>query len=116
MYFETWDAFLLALRERAFERLAADFNTFQRGCKDWVELIGGLPGLFIDLTLSLEGLHSAVFHGPTAQVAVTNPRFNVMSRFSNLIAEGIAQRALQAPDTDATSRFLFAVLHEAAAS
>lgn len=114
VYFETWEQFLLALRDRVFRQLDARFERYRLDCADWAELVGGLPALFIDLTLSLEGLHAAVFHGAVGHVDVTNPRLDVKSRLAELIRDGIDQGALQAPDVAATSRFLFALLHQAA--
>ncbi len=114
VYFETWEAFLLALRDRAFEVLQARFETFCRGCTNWQELIGGLPALFIDLTLSLEGLHAAAFHGPVAQVPVKNRRFDVRFRLGELIQHGMVAGALHAPDIPMTTQYVFALLHEAA--
>lgn len=114
VYFDTWDDFLIALRDRASKQLESRFEAFQQECGDCVEFIGGLPALFIDLTLSLEGLHAAVFHGPVAQVAPTNPRADVMVRLRKVIAEGSEAKALQAPDIATTTRLAFGVLHEAA--
>jgi AcrR family transcriptional regulator len=114
VYFKTWESFLLELRDRIFRDLDERFERYRGDCADWVELIGGLPALFIDLTLSLEGLHAAVLHGPVEHVAVSNPRLNVRSRLADVIAEGIDRKALQAPDVAATTQFLFALLHQAA--
>lgn len=114
VYFTTWEDFLLALRDRVSEQLASRFEAFVTECADWVELVGGLPGLFIDMTLTLEGLHAAVFHGPVARAAPTNPRLDVMARLRRLISEGVEANALQVQDVGTTTRFLFALLHEAA--
>jgi len=114
VYFETWESFLLELRDGVFRELEARFERYRSECTDWVELIGGLPALFIDMTLSLEGLHSAVLHGPVAHVGIDNPRHDVMSRLAEVIAEGIDCKALQAPDVAATAQFLFGLLHQAA--
>ncbi len=114
VYFEKWESFLLELRDRIFQDLDERFERYRSDCADWVELIGGLPALFIELTLSLEGLHPAVFHGPVEHVGINNPRLNVKSRLADVIAEGIDHKALQAPDIAATTQFLFALLHQAA--
>lgn len=114
VYFDTWEAFLLALRERVFQRLQMRFDDYQRGCTNWEELVGGLPALFIELTSSLEGLHRAVLHGPIAQVPVANPQLNVLSRLGRLIEQGVTEGAMQTGDVADTTRFVFALLHEAA--
>lgn len=114
VYFETWEAFLLELRENIFQELNARFEQYRSDCSDWAELIGGLPALFIDLTLSLEGLHPAVFHGPLAHVAARNPRHNVRSQLATMIAEGIDQKAIQAQDVATTTQLVYALLHQAA--
>lgn len=114
VYFETWEHFLLELRDLVFRQLDASFERHRLSCTDWVALVGGLPTLFIDLTLSLEGLHAAVFHGPVSHVRIRNPRLDVKSRLAELIRDGIEQGALEAPDVGATSRFVFALLHQAA--
>lgn len=114
VYFETWEVFLLELRNRVFEALEVRFEQYRGDCADWVELIGGLPALFIDMTLSLEGLHAAVLHGPVQHVGIGNPRLDVKSRLADVIADGMDCRALQTPDVAATAQFLFALLHHGA--
>lgn len=114
VYFETWETFLLELRDGVYRDLEARFEQYRGECVDWVELIGGLPGLFIDLTQSLEGLHEAVLHGVVEHTGVRNPRHDVKSKLADMIAEGMAQKALQAPDVAATTQFVYALLHEAA--
>lgn len=114
VYFETWESFLLELRNRVFHDLDERFERYRGECADWVELIGGLPALFIDMTLSLEGLHQAVFHGPVEHVGVSNPRLNVRSRLAEMVAEGIERKALQAGDVAITTQYLYALLHKGA--
>lgn len=114
VYFDTWDEFLLALRDRAFRQMDAKFAAFAQSCSDWPALIGGLPACFIDLTLSLEGLHPAVFHTSVAHAPVENPRFDILARLGRLFAGGMEDKALEVPDLAVTSRFVFGLLHEAA--
>lgn len=114
VYFESWESFLLELRDRIFRDLDERFERYREDCADWVELIGGLPAQFIDLTLSLEGLHPAVFHGLVENVGTNHPRLSVKSRLADLIAEGIDDKAIEAPDVAATTQFLYALLHQAA--
>jgi AcrR family transcriptional regulator len=114
VYFATWEAFLLELRNRVFQNLDERFERYRGECTDWVELMGGLPALFIDMTLSLEGLHQAVFHGPVEHVGINNSRLNVRSHLAEMIAEGIEHKALNTGDVATTTQFLFALLHKAA--
>lgn len=114
VYFESWDAFLLALRDQAFAGLAAAFDDWVRAQPDWRTLIRGLPDLFVDLTLSLEGLHNAIFHGPIAHVPVSGTRFDVLRRLADLVEQGRAAGALTAADPAMTAHFIFAVTHSAA--
>lgn len=118
VYFETWEEFLLALRTQAFAMLAGQFSRFVSRCETWVDLVGGLPLVFIDMTLSLEGLHPALFHGALAHVVppANSPpeQYDVIARLARLLETGRDANALTVPDIAATSRFLFALLHEAA--
>lgn len=114
VYFPTWENFLVALRERAFAELEMRFDAYCQACSDWPTRIGGLPKLFIELTLSLEGLHPALFHGPIAAIPPQDTRFDIIAKLARLIGDGIAEGTLNVPDRWNAARFTFAILHEAA--
>jgi AcrR family transcriptional regulator len=113
VYFPTWDDFLLALGDRAFEALVRDFEAGIAAHRDWRSLIFALPDLFIGLTASLEGLHEAIFHGPVRN-APPEPRHDVIGRLTRRLVAGAGQGALVVADAPLTARFVFGVLHHAA--
>lgn len=114
IYFETWDDLLQAMRERVFEQLDKRFSAWIDRSADWHERILGLPGLFIDMTLELEGLHQAVLHGPISGMPPRQTRHDVIQRLTDLITEGIAAGVFNVARPIETARLAFAVLHEAA--
>lgn len=116
VYFQTWEDLLLVLRERAFERFDSRFPKIDslRSDEDWRSMVPGLPSLFTDLTLELEGLHAALFHGPIARVPPTDPRHDVMARLAELFAAGTKAGALSVPQPRLAARLAFAMLHETA--
>ena len=114
VYFETWEELLLVLRDRVFEQLDAHFSTWAESAGDWREMALGLPDLFVDMTLGLEGLHQAILHGPVSQLPPRSVRHDVIRRLADLITEGVAAGAFAVTDPKTTARLVFAVLHETA--
>lgn len=114
VYFATWEDFLFALRERVFAQLDARFAAWTQAAPDWVERIGGLPELFVDMTLGLEGLHQAVLHGPIGARPPRSREHDVIQRLADLLEEGVAAGALAVEDPPQTARLVFALLHETA--
>ena len=113
VYFPTWEDFLAALRDRALDELALQFEAALAAEPDWIGLIGRLPGLIVELTADLEGLHPVAFHGP--QVAA--PRragFDLTLRLAELLAAGQARGALDAADPTATAPLIYALLRDTA--
>lgn len=114
VYFETWDDCLMALRERVFEQLHERYMAWIQGAKTWPERLSGLPELFVQMTLGLEGLHQAVLHGPISQRPPRQTRHDVIRVLAELIEEGVSEGALAVTDPKSTARLMFAVLHETA--
>lgn len=114
LYFASWDDLLLALRERIFTRfderypLPADSNR----AMDWLKLVDTMAIGFIDYTLTLGGLHRAVFHGPVALGAISEHR-GAVGRIASLIDTGAKAGAFAKVDAQTTAQLLFAMLHEA---
>lgn len=114
VYFETWEDLLLVLRERVFEQLGQRFSVWTQSARDWRELVSGLPELFVDMTLGLEGLHQTILHGPISQTPPRQTRHDVIQRLTDLIIQGAAAGAFAVADPRVTARLVFAVLHETA--
>lgn len=114
IYFETWDDLLLAMRERVFEHLDRRFSAWVDSANDWESLVLGLPKLFVDMTLELEGLHQAVLHGPISGTPPGQTRHDVIQRLTDFINDGVAAGAFVVANPRETARLAFAVLHETA--
>jgi AcrR family transcriptional regulator len=114
LYFASWEDLLLALRGRIFERFDAQFPLLADPSRitDWPKLIDAMAIGFIDYTLSLGGLHKAIFHGPI--VLRTNPEHgSAVDRIAPLIEAGAKKGAFAKVDAHTTAQLLFAMLHEA---
>jgi len=109
LYFPSFDALLVALRERVF----AEFDTrypLPAAVKDWGSLSDSLATGFVDFTLGLGGLHHALFHSTAMQ---TLESFGAVSRIAAFIEAGMKARAFTKLDAQPMARLIFAMLHEA---
>nr|QQZ49650.1 TetR/AcrR family transcriptional regulator [Phenylobacterium glaciei] len=113
VYFETWEALLHALRERVFAQLDQRFSAWANSARDWRDLVSGLPELFVDMTLGMEGLHQALLHGPVGPPP-RRTRHDVIHRLADLITQGVTAGAFAVVDPKMTAVLVFAVLHETA--
>jgi AcrR family transcriptional regulator len=113
LYFASWDDLLLTLRERIFARFDEKFclPTDPNRAMDWLKLVDAMATGFIDYTLTLGGLHRAVFHGPTALAPISDG--GAVGRIASLIDTGAKAGAFAKLDAQTTAQLLFAMLHEA---
>ena len=109
LYFPSFDALLVALRERVFVEFDARYP-LPAAVKDWSRLSDFLAAGFVDFTLGLGGLHHALFHG-TAMQALES--FGAVSRIAAFIEAGMKAGAFTKLDAQPVARLTFAMLHEA---
>ena len=112
LYFESWEELLLALRERAFARFDELYPSpaHPAAIADWRRLAEKMAVGFVDFTLSLGGLHRAIFHGALEPLPAHG---GAIGRIADLIDAGMKAGAFAETDARLVARFLFAMLHEA---
>jgi AcrR family transcriptional regulator len=113
VYFDTWEAFLLALRERVLADLRTEFEAELAVHATWTSQIAALPALFVDLTLGLGGLHRAVLHGPIAHVPPADTRYDIRGRIAELLRDAAEAGEVDAPDPAEAANFVYVLLREA---
>lgn len=113
VYFDSWEVFLLALREQVLAGLQAEFEAELAAHDGWGQQIAALPAIFVDLTLGLGGLHRAVLHGPIAHAPPADTRYDIRGRLAELLRDAAAAGEVEAPDPLEAANFVYVLLREA---
>ena len=114
-YFPTWDDLLVAVRDHLLDSYADDLarRYSDLAAIDWWVAVDEEMERFIELQVSLGGLHDAVFHGPAAAARPIEQHRSARAMLARFLLAGIDGGAFAEVDVEPTATLLFEVLHGA---
>jgi AcrR family transcriptional regulator len=115
LYFDSWDAFLLALRERVVQAYREEATARLAGADlegDWWGWAAREIEAAIDFHLDLGGLHTALFHGPISNQPIPFDD-SAPELILAMLELGASVGAVDCDDPDTAAPMIFDLLHAA---
>jgi AcrR family transcriptional regulator len=114
LYFSSWDAMLVAVRERVLREYVTRFHDLADAPGvDWWAALDAECDAAIDFIAQPGGLHHAVFQS-VAALAPPNEELDLTEAVAGFLCRGIEEGGFRAVDARAAAGILLAVVHAGA--